>query len=80
MLPEVGAEIKIGDTYASLEAIKWSGHLTSPVSGIVVEVNEEVFNDPSLLNKDASLFLMKVKYSEIDELMSEDEMKKFYEV
>ncbi|MEM4245324.1 MAG: glycine cleavage system protein H, partial [Candidatus Nanoarchaeia archaeon] len=38
-LPEKSKIIKQGDTYVSLEAVKWSGHLSSPVSGEVIEVN-----------------------------------------
>lgn len=61
-LPEVGAIIKKGDVYVSLEAIKWSGHLESPVSGKVIEVNESVYDEPSLINSDSeSAWICKIQ-------------------
>jgi glycine cleavage system H protein len=50
-LPEI-KKINKGEIYVSLETLKWSGHLTSPVSGQVIEVNEGLFNDPSIINKE----------------------------
>ena len=50
-LPEI-KKINKGEIYVSLETLKWSGHLTSPVSGEVVEVNEGLFDDPSIINKE----------------------------
>ncbi len=49
-LPKLNSNIKKGDIYVSLEAIKWSGHLTSPLSGKIIEINEEVYDEPSLIN------------------------------
>jgi glycine cleavage system H protein len=51
-LPENGQKIKKGEIYVSLEAIKWSGHLSSPFSGEIIEVNEEIFDEPSIINRD----------------------------
>ncbi len=51
-LPDKGQEIKAGDTYVSLEAVKWTGHLSSPLSGEIIEVNEEIFDEPSIINED----------------------------
>ena len=51
-LPEKGENIKAGDTYVSLEAVKWTGHLSSPLSGEIIAVNEEVFDEPSIINED----------------------------
>jgi glycine cleavage system H protein len=50
-LPKVGEVVKKGDIYLSLEAVKWSGHIQSPLSGEIIEVNEKIFDDPSLINK-----------------------------
>ncbi len=61
-LPEKGKDIKEGEIYVSLEAVKWSGHLKSPVSGQITEINEELFDDPSLINKQPyKSWIMKVK-------------------
>ncbi len=51
-LPKEGQSLKKGDNYVSLEALKWSGHLASPLSGKVIEVNQKVFDQPSLINQD----------------------------
>lgn len=77
-LPKAGEKIKKGDVYVSLEAIKWSGHLKSPVSGEITEVNNELFDNPDTINKDPYIkgWIMKVKLSDKEEmkgLMSAEE-------
>ncbi|MEM0230803.1 MAG: glycine cleavage system protein GcvH [Candidatus Woesearchaeota archaeon] len=83
-LPDKGSMIKRGETYASLEAVKWSGHLPSPVSGKIIEVNEQLFDTPSNINSSPySSWIMRVKLSnrkELEELMSSEEAEKFYEI
>lgn len=83
-LPEKGKKIKQGETYVSLEAVKWSGHLSSPVTGEIVEVNDALFDEPSKINKDSyGSWIMKVKLDnpkETDELLSSKEAEKHYEV
>ncbi len=51
-LPKKGETLSRGETYVTLEALKWSGQLSSPVSGEIIEVNQDVFDQPSLINKD----------------------------
>ena len=72
-LPQKGKKIKKGEQYVSLEASKWSGHVESPVSGEIIDVNEELFDEPSRINKDAyKEWIMKIKPSnnvEYDGLM-----------
>lgn len=68
-LPEKGKKLKKGDDLVALESIKWSGHVASPVSGEVVEVNEALFDDPSKLNKDPyGSWACKMKMSDPDEV------------
>jgi len=82
-LPQQGSKIKKGETYVSLEAVKWSGHLSSPVSGEILEVNQELFDEPSEINKSPySSWIMKVKLSnpeELDELISAKEAAEWAE-
>ena len=78
-LPEKGSSIKKGDVYASLEAVKWSGHLSSPLSGVIADVNEEVFDEPSIINEDPynKGWIAKIKISnkeEVDGLISSEEV------
>lgn len=50
-LPQKDKKIRKGDIYVSVEAVKWSGHMKSPVTGTIVEVNDKLFDEPSLINK-----------------------------
>ncbi|MEU7467806.1 glycine cleavage system protein GcvH [Streptomyces sp. NPDC012403] len=49
-LPEVGDSVTAGETCGELESTKSVSDLYSPVSGEITEVNEDVVNDPSLVN------------------------------
>ncbi len=65
-------DIKQGEVYVSLESVKWSGHLKSPVSGRIVEVNTELIDSPELINQDpyGKGWIMRVEISDIQELNS----------
>ena len=49
-LPEVGDSVTAGETCGELESTKSFSDLYCPVSGEVTEINEDVVNDPSLVN------------------------------
>ncbi|GAA2236655.1 glycine cleavage system protein GcvH [Streptomyces nogalater] len=49
-LPEAGSTVSAGETCGELESTKSVSDLYSPVTGEVTEVNEDVVNDPSLVN------------------------------
>ncbi|MER6621191.1 MULTISPECIES: glycine cleavage system protein GcvH [unclassified Streptomyces] len=49
-LPEVGDSVTAGETCGELESTKSVSDLYSPVTGEITEVNEDVVNDPSLVN------------------------------
>jgi glycine cleavage system H protein len=49
-LPDVGSTVAAGETCGELESTKSVSDLYSPVSGEVTEINEDVVNDPSLVN------------------------------
>lgn len=73
-LPSAGDEVKQGDTFGSIEAVKTVADLYAPLSGEVVEVNEALENEPETVNKDpyGAGWLVKVKLSdatEVDSLM-----------
>ena len=70
-LPEVGRILKRGVDFVSLESVKWSGHVESPVDGEVLEVNGLLFDDPSKLNSDPyGSWICKVKLIDPTELES----------
>ncbi|MGW0395746.1 glycine cleavage system protein GcvH [Streptomyces sp. NPDC003042] len=50
-LPEVGSTVTEGETCGELESTKSVSDLYSPVSGEVVEANQDVVDDPSLVNR-----------------------------
>ncbi|AWI31059.1 glycine cleavage system protein GcvH [Streptomyces tirandamycinicus] len=49
-LPEVGDTVTAGETCGELESTKSVSDLYSPVTGEVVEANQDVVDDPSLVN------------------------------
>lgn len=73
-LPEVDDEVTAGDDFGAVESVKAASDLVSPVSGVVVEVNEALEDDPALINKDAfENWIIRVKLSdkvELDGLMN----------
>ncbi|MFJ9470280.1 glycine cleavage system protein GcvH [Streptomyces caniferus] len=79
-LPEVGATVAAGETCGELESTKSVSDLYSPVDGEIAEINEDVVNDPSLVNSTPfeGGWLFKVKISgEPGELLSADEYAAF---
>jgi glycine cleavage system H protein len=50
-LPEVGAEITANEPFGSVESVKTVSELYAPVSGKVVEVNEELNDNPEFVNE-----------------------------
>ncbi|MFE0250049.1 glycine cleavage system protein GcvH [Streptomyces sp. NPDC059010] len=75
-LPEVGSTVTAGDTCGELESTKSVSDLYSPVTGEITEVNEDVTNDPSLVNsapfEGGWLFKVRVTEEPAD-LLSADE-------
>ncbi|MGW4459846.1 glycine cleavage system protein GcvH [Streptomyces albidoflavus] len=79
-LPEVGDTVTAGETCGELESTKSVSDLYSPVSGEVTEINEDVVNDPSLVNTAPfeGGWLFKVRVSEEpDDLLSADAYTEF---
>src|SRR5699024_9369596 len=50
-LPEVGDTIEIDEPFGSVESVKTVSELYAPVSGKVVEVNEELEDSPEFVNE-----------------------------
>ena len=51
-LPEVGAKLKQGQSFGTIESVKAVSELYSPVAGEVVEVNTALKDKPEMINKD----------------------------
>ena len=78
---EKGDKISKGDVIATIEAVKTVADVYSPISGEVLEVNEDLTNAPDTLNKDpyGGGWLAKIKIenpSEIDELLGPEDYEK----
>lgn len=68
-MPEVGDEVTAGEEFGAVESVKAASDLLSPVSGTVVEVNEELEDQPEKINEDAfGNWIIKVKLSDPSEL------------
>lgn len=50
-LPEVGDDIALDESFGSVESVKTVSELYAPVSGKVIEVNEELDDSPELVNE-----------------------------
>lgn len=51
-LPEVGSTFSKGDVFGTIESVKAASELYMPVSGKVIEVNENLSIEPELVNND----------------------------
>ncbi len=76
-LPEVGDQIEVQNEFGAVESVKAASDLVSPISGEVLEVNEDVIGEPEMVNKDAyGTWFIKVKLQdpkELDKLLSAKE-------
>ena len=80
-LPKVGAAIEKGKIFGSVESVKAVSDLYSPVTGTVIEVNEELATAPEKINTDAhGAWMLKVKItdpSQLDGLLSAEDYEKY---
>ena len=80
-MPDVDDDVTAGEEFGALESVKASSDLFSPVSGTVVEVNEDLEDAPEKVNEDAfANWSIKVDMSdaaEVDALMDASAYKAF---
>ena len=78
-MPDVDDEVTAGEDFGAVESVKAASDLISPVSGVVVEVNEALNDNPELVNSDPYVnWIIKVKLSdpaEADALMDAEAYK-----
>lgn len=68
-MPEEEDEVTADEDFGAVESVKAASDLISPISGVVVEVNEALADAPELLNKDAyENWIIKVKMDDPEEL------------
>lgn len=83
-LPEVGAEVSAGDSFAEIESVKSVSPLYAPVSGRVTKVNDDLDERPETINQDphGAGWIAEMELSDASEaeaLMTAAEYEKFLE-
>ena len=81
-LPEVDTEVDADSELSEIESTKATSPVVSPVSGMVVEVNDDLGVSPEIINEDpyGNGWLVVVDMSdpsEVDDLMAKDEYERF---
>ena len=77
-LPEIGDQLTRNEPFGSVESVKTVSELYAPISGTVVEVNEELADSPEYVNESPYEKAWRVvvepsEISEYDELMDADQ-------
>ncbi len=81
-LPEVGSQVTQNEPLGVIESVKAASDIYAPVSGEVIERNEQVIESPDLVNRSPydDAWLVKVRMSnpsELDSLMNAEEYDAF---
>jgi len=65
-MPKVGAQLKAGESFGTVESVKAVSEIFSPVSGEVTEVNSLLLDSPETINKDphGTAWLVKIRVSD----------------
>lgn len=69
-IPFAGKKLKIGKKFAQVESGKWLGKVYAPVNGELIEGNEALETEPTLINQDCydTGWMYKIKPTDMDEL------------
>ena len=83
-LPELNREVTAGEAIAVVESVKAASDVYAPLTGKVVETNQEVIDDPALVNSDAEgegwFFRLEIDDTDAFEaLMDEDAYSEYLE-
>ena len=70
ILVDTGDEVDKGDTIVSVESVKAAADVYLPVGGEVIEINEDLADNPQLINEDpfGEAWMIKVKISSVSEV------------
>jgi glycine cleavage system H protein len=80
--PEEGADVAKGSSYGEVESVKAVSDLIAPLSGVIVEINQKVVDEPETVNEDSygDGWLVRIRLtepSEADDLMDAAAYKSF---
>jgi glycine cleavage system H protein len=83
-LPEVGREVESGEVIATVESIKAVSEIYSPLTGKIISIDEDLANEPSLLNSDPYgdgwiCDIQMKDLTEIEDLMTADDYRAYLE-
>ena len=69
-LPKVGATMKAGESFGTIESVKAVSEIFTPVSGEITEINSKLVDTPEIINKDphGSAWLVKIRLSDPKEV------------
>ena len=80
-LPEIDAEFTSGDAFGVIESVKAASDMYIPFSGKVLDINEDVVDNPVLVNEDCyknwMLLIEITNKEELKELMNEEQYKEY---
>ena len=76
-IPDVGAQVSLGDSFSEIESTKSVSDIYAPVTGTVVEVNQDLADNPQRVNEDPYgegwlCVLEPSDQSQLDELLDAD--------
>ncbi len=82
-LPEIDEEFEAGEVFSVVESVKAASDVFIPVSGKILEVNEELEDSPQLINEEPyENWIAEIEIldkADLDNLMDEEEYKEFCE-
>ncbi|MBB1315090.1 MULTISPECIES: glycine cleavage system protein GcvH [Aliivibrio] len=71
-LPDVDDEVTAGENFSLVESVKAASDIYAPISGVIVEINEELEDSPELVNEEPyeGGWIAKIKLSDEGQLES----------
>ena len=82
-LPEEEDQVESGSEFSAIESVKAASDIVSPVTGVIVMVNDELEDSPELINEDAyENWIVKIELedkSELESLLSAEQYKEIIE-
>jgi glycine cleavage system H protein len=82
-LPEEETQISVGSEFSAIESVKAASDIMSPVSGTIVLVNDELEDNPELINEDPyENWIIKIDLedeSQLNKLLSKEEYEEICE-
>ncbi|MCJ7688299.1 MAG: glycine cleavage system protein GcvH [Clostridiaceae bacterium] len=80
-LPEIDDEITCGEAFGVIESVKAASDMYTPISGKVLEINEDLIDNPELVNEDCykswMLHIEITNKEQLNELMNEEQYNEY---